>query len=709
MGIVVRKAVLLAMAAISTAGAQMKYPPAARGSQFEDLSGIRVPDPYRWLESQGSPEVRAWTAAQNTLTESFFAQLPRRAEVAARLSRAASAARVSSPFSAGERMFFYENAGLENQPALYVQDRHDTPPRVLIDPNVFSKDGLIAIVGEAASPDGRYLAYAVSTQGSSWKTVRVRDVRTSQDLEEELHGIKDSTLAWTRDSRGFFYFRLDSAKTSTPNAIAPDGRQRLFYHRVGRPQSDDQVVYENREHPDWQVGARVSEDGQYLVLSLRAPTDTKNRLHFIDLDNPKKPNLSAPVVKLFDANDALYEFVASEGPLFFIRTSRGAPRTRVVAVDINAPDENHWVNVVRETYDPLVEARRVDDRIVAHRLHDVHSVLELYSLDGAQRGVISLPGVGTVTGISGRDDTREIFYTFSSYLMPPTVYRYDMETRTGTPFRDTRADSTLSSYESWQLIYTSKDGTRVPMWITVRRGITLSGSLPVLLEAEGAFGHYGTPRYSPLAAAWLQSGGIYAVANVRGGGEYGRMWHETGRASRKQTGVDDLIAAAEFLVNQRYTRAPLLGLVAHGGGALLAGAALVQRPELFGAAALDAGLFDLARYSRFTVGRMWASEFGAPENAADAKMMAAVSPVATVKSGAKLPTILLTVGDYDDVIPPVHSFKFAAALQSAQTAPAPILLRVEPDIGHGPGVPLTKRLAIDADRLAFLMNALKAR
>jgi len=688
----------------------LKYPPTPRGAQVDELNGLRVADPYRWLEAVTSPEVHDWVTAQGAVTESYLSRVPHRADVAERVRRLALYPKLRAPFAGGERLFYYENSGMENQPALYVQDRRDLPARVLIDPNAFSHDGLIAIVDQAASPDGRYLAYAVSTQGSAWREVRVRDVRSGQDLDDDLRGIKHSPLAWTRDERGFFYVRSDPAVTSPPNPLAPDGRDRLYYHRLGKRQSDDRLMFEAADHPDWRLRADVSEDGQYLVIAARpgAGTESPNRLYFIDLDNPKHPNLGAPIVKLFDAGDALYEFISSTGPLFFIRTTKDAPRARVVAVDINSPDTDHWTTVVRETYDPVIGALRVDDRIVAHRLHDAHSVLELYSFDGGARGVVPLPGagIGTVAEINGCGDDREFYFTYSSVLEPPSVYRYGLDERTAVSYRTARGDTALARYETTQLFYSSKDGTRVPLFITARRGIALDGTHPALLSGDGAFNTSSTPRYSPMIAAWLESGGVYAVADVRGGGEYGRAWHDAATGARKQTSFDDFIAAAEFLVDQRYTRPSMLAMSGRGNGGLLVGAALTQRPELFAAALIDAGLLDMTRFDRFTGAAAWTREYGSPDNSADLRALLAYSPLQRLKAGTTYPATLLTVGDHDEVFTPVHSYKFAAALQASQAGAAPELLRVVSNAGFGPGTPLGQELAVDADRLTFLFGAL---
>ncbi|MGH9885496.1 MAG: prolyl oligopeptidase family serine peptidase, partial [bacterium] len=403
----------------------------------------------------------------------------------------------------------------------------------------------------------------------------------------------------------------------------------------------------------------------------------------------------------------LYEFVASQGNVFFLRTTKGAARGRLVGVDINMPDPNYWTTAIRETYDPLTWVRRVDDRFVAHRLHDAHSVLELYSIDGVARGSIQLPGVGTVTELNGRSEPREIYFTFTSFVQPATVYRYDLDTRNVTPYKEARSDSALARFETTQLFFTSKDGTRVPMFITAKRGITLDGSHATLLAADGGFGSPMSPVFSAETAAWLELGGIYAVAS-RGAGEYGRAAREAASGARKQVAVEDLLSAADFLINQRYTRAPLLGVTGRGHGAMLAAAAMLRRPELFGAALLDEGLYDMARFSRFTVGPTWISEYGSPDRPADLHGMLAYSPLQTIQSERSYPATLITVGDRDDVMAPLHSFKLAATLQAAQRGSAPVLLRVDYDVGFGPGEPTSKRIALATDRLTFLSNALRA-
>jgi len=686
----------------------LRYPPTPRGAISDELNGIRIADPYRWLENVNSNEVRDWVAAQSALTEASLAQVPQRVEIENRVRQASDFTEISAPRIAGDRLFYFARKADQNVSSVLVQEHRNAVARVLIDPNVFARDGLLAILDQLPSPDGRYLAYTVALQGSSWRTVRLRDTRSGQDLDETIQGLNRSPLAWTADARGFFYVRTDPGKSTTApvNPLAPTGRDQLFYHRVGRSQSSDQLVFEAAAHPEWVLDATVSEDGHYLVISAQPRSEARNRLYLIDLDNPRRPNLGAPLVTLFDAGDARYQFVGNAGQLFFIRTNKSSPRSRIVAVDINSPDESHWTTVVRETYDPIVGALRVDDRIVVHRLHDAHSMLELYALDGGPRGTIQLPGVGTVTQLSGDSGDRSLYFTYTSFLQPPTVYRYDLDTRAVTPFGDPPRDTLSNTYETTQLFFTSTDGTRIPMFITARRGIMLTGRHPTLLTGIGAFGQSATPMYSPMLATWLELGGIVAVPNVRGGGEYGRGWHDAGSGAAKQTSFDDFTAAAQFLVRERYTQPASLGVIGHGFGGLLAGVAITEHPELFAAAAIDAGVFDMTRYSRFASGWRWLPEFGSPDNPAVLRGLLAYSPLQNVRPGVHYPATLLSVGDHDDVVTPAHSYKFAAMLQANQAAAGPVLLRVVRDAGFGAATPAASRMALDADRLAFLVRAL---
>ena len=701
-------AVLCAGRAAGQGGGSPRYPPTPRGAVSDDLNGVRIADPYRWLEDVTSNEVRDWVAAQNALTSAWLGQITQREEIASRVRTVSAFVETTAPSFGGDRLFFMERTPGQNLPAVLIQERRGAPAHVLIDPNASSRDGLLAVLDQLPSPDGRYLAYSVGIQGASWRTVRVRDTRTGLDLDQSIQGLDRPPIAWTDDARGFFYVRTDPGRGAVigANPLTPIGRDQLFYHRIDRPQSSDRLVFEAADHPDWLLGAAVSEDGQYLVISARPRSADRNRLYLIDLDNPHRPNLGAPLVTLFGDADARYEFVGNAGQLFFIRTNRNSPRSRLVAVDINSPDATHWTTIVRETYDPLVGAVRVDDRIVAHRLHDAHSVLELYALDGAARGSIQLPGVGTVTRLSARSDDRSLYFTYTSFLQPPTVYRYDLDARTVTPFRDVPLDTLSATFETTQLFYTSGDGTRIPMFITARRGITLNGRHPTLLTSIGAFGESATPAYSPMLAAWLELGGIVAVPNVRGGGEYGRGWHLAGAGAAKETSFDDFAAAAQFLVRERYTQPSTLAVAGHGFGGLLAGVAITQHPELFAGAAIDAGVFDMTRYTRFAAGWRWLPEFGSPDDTTALRVLLGYSPLQNVRPGVHYPATLISVGDHDDVVTPAHSYKFAAMLQADQAGQGPVLLRVSRDVGFGPGTPAAPLVSLTADRLAFLVRAL---
>jgi prolyl oligopeptidase len=688
------------------------YPATRRGGQVDELGGMTVADPFRWLEDPGSAEVARWIAAENAVTDTILNRVAGRADIRARVERLWNYAKVRPPFSAGDRTFMPENDGLENQAVLWVRDARNGIPRLLLDGDLFAQDGSVAIAALAPSPDGRYLAYGVSKHGSQWREFRVRDVRTRQDLSDTVRGIAQSSVSWTRDERGFFYVRTDreggGGMAGVPATLAPSRPQRVFYHRIGQRQSQDQTIFERAEHFDWRYGVVVSEDGQYAVITIAsgAGMGEPSRVYFIDLDNPKRPNVGAPVVRLFDAADAMYEFISSRGSLFYLRTNRAAPRGRVVAVDINAPSESRWQTIVGESYDPLVEAVRVDDRIIAHRLRDAHSVLELYDLGGTARGSIPLPGIGTVGEFTSDANERAAYFAFSSFLIPPLVLRYDFETRTVVRYREPRAATDLGDYETTQIFFNSKDGARVPIFVTARRGLVRDGSHPTLLVADGGFDRAMTPHFSPAVAAWLEIGGVYAVASVRGGGEYGRAWRVSGAGPQKQNAFDDFAGAAEFLISQRYTRPSALAIAGRGNGGLAVGAVLTQHPELVGAALIDGGLLDLVRFNRFTFGWMWTPEYGSPVDGNQLRTLLAYSPLHNVRNGTRYPATFITTGERDDGIPPLHALKFAAAMQGAQAGSAPILLRVEGDAGELDLMPTLRRVALDADRLTFLAAAL---
>jgi prolyl oligopeptidase len=736
-----------------TQGGPLAYPPAAKGTQVDDYHGVSIADPYRWLEDTDAPATKAWVEAQNKLSDGFLATIPERATIKYRLTQLWNYARYGAPFKEGSRYFYFENTGLQNQSVLFVQDRLNAPARVLLDPNVLSPDGTVALSGQAASDDGHYLAYSLSTSGSDWQELHVRDVDTGRDLPDTVKWVKFSGISWTHDNKGFFYSRYDEP-TSGNKMTNVNRNQKVYYHRIGRPQSGDELIYDRPDQPDWIFAANVSDDGQYLIITVFQGTDVRTRLYFVDLDNPGKPEINNPVVRMIDKLDAEYDFVGNRGTNFYVRTDRNAPRGRIVAVSIENPREERWNTIVAESKDALVSATMAGQNIVANYLQDAHSSIRFFSgsrdalrdqrdqrprqqqqpknpgsiyddtstapiltrgsraLTGGgfpQIGELQLPGIGTVGELHGKQDDDELFYSFTSFLYPTTIYRYDLKSRSNELFRAPKVAFDASKYETKQVFYTSKDGTRVPMFITAKKGLTLDGTNPTLLYAYGGFNISETPAFSAANAAWLDMGGIYALANLRGGGEYGKEWHEAGMLAKKQNVFDDFIAAAEYLIKEKYTSTPKLAIRGGSNGGLLVGAVMTQRPELFGVALPEVGVMDMLRFQKFTIGWAWTSDYGSSDNADQFKYLRAYSPLHNIKPGTCYPPTLAFTADHDDRVVPGHTFKFVATMQAAQACANPILVRIETKAGHGAGKPTTKQIDEAADRFAFLVRELHMR
>src|SRR6266550_3819791 len=528
-----------------TTTAPLSYPSAARGTQVDDYHGTSIADPYRWLEDVDATTTKAWVEAENKLTDSFLATIPERAAIKDRLTQLWNYARYSAPFKENGRYFYFQNTGLQNQSVLFVQDGRNAAPRVLLDPNTLSTDGTVALSGTSASDDGHYLAYSISTSGSDWQELHVRDANIGgRDLPDTVKWVKFSGISWTHDNKGFFYSRYDEP-TSGNKMTNTNRNHKLYYHRVGQPQSRDQLVYDRPDQPDWLFSGNVTDDGQYLIITVSQVTDVRTRLYFIDLDNPGKPEIDNPVFRLIDKTEAEYDFVGNRGTMFYVRTDRNAPKGRVVAISIDNPREERWNTIIPENKDALVNATMAGDDIVANYLQDAHSSVRFFTgsrddrrdqrqrtqqLGGGftLRGELPLPAIGTVGDIHGRQGDDELFYSFTSFLYPTTTYRYDLKSRRNEVFKAPTVAFDASSYETRQVFYTSKDGTRVPMFITAKKGIQLDGNNPTLLYAYGGFDISVTPSVSAANVAWLEMGGIYAVANLRGGGEYGKDWHEGG-------------------------------------------------------------------------------------------------------------------------------------------------------------------------------------
>lgn len=740
---------LLLLTAGATLDAQalperLQYPVTARGGQVDDYHGTSVADPYRWLEETGSPATRAWIDAQNRLTFGYLATIPERDDIRRRLTEVWNYPKYAVPTKIGSRLFYFENSGLLNQSILYVRDGN-RPPRVLIDPNGLSPDGTVALSITSESPNGRYMAYGVSVRGSDWRELRVRDVETGRDLRDTVKFVKFSDISWTRDNRGFFYSGYGQG-VAGDSLTSVNRNQRVYYHRLGTPQSADEIIYERRDQPDWLFGAKVSDDGVYAIITIYEGTDPRTRLYYVYLDNPGRPRVNAPVVRLIDRFDAEYEFVHSTGDYLLVRTNLGAPRGKLVRIDINHMRPDRWVTVIPETSDALQSVVVAGEHIVTSYLEDAHSTVRVYGMpnlndprrgrgmsgpDGrtpAQTGdrappassdrraqtapgypyigELKLPGLGTVDAISGKPGDNEMFFSFVSYLSPRTVYRHDLKKHVTEEFKAPRLSIDATGYETRQVFFSSKDGTRVPMFITMKKGLVLDGTNPTILHGYGGFNVAQTPAFSPSNLVWMEMGGIYAVANLRGGSEYGKEWHEAGILAKKQNVFDDFIGAAEYLIRERYTSSPKLAISGGSNGGLLVGAVLNQRPELFGAALPAVGVMDMLRFHKFTIGWAWTSDYGSADDPGQFRFLHTYSPLHNIKPGVRYPATLVTTADHDDRVVPGHSFKYAAALQAAQSGPAPVLIRIQTSAGHGAGKPTTMRIEESADRLAFLVRAL---
>jgi len=701
-------AVLTLLAASAPALAQrIAYPEARRAEQTDDFHGTSVADPYRWLEDTDAPETRAWIEAQNRVTEQYLAAIPQRAAILNRLTALWNYPRWNAPFKRPGRYFYFKNDGLQNQSVLYVQPSLTGQARVLLDPNTLSADGTVALSAVSVSEDGRLLAYGVSSGGSDWQEFRVRDVETGQDLPDHLRWIKFSGAAWTHDGRGFFYARYAEPRGNALTATVRN--QKLYYHRLGTPQSEDVPVYERPDEPDFGLSPEVSDDGRYLVISVWKGSDRRNRVHVIDLGDAAQPGVRGRVARVLDGFDASYSFIGNQGPVLYFQTDNGAPRGRVIAVDLRDPAPARWRTVVPQGEDAIQGAWRVGGRFVTHVLHDASSRLRVYGASGGVQREVELPGLGSVGGVNGRPGDPELFFTFTSYLYPSTVFRHDLASGRTAPLWAPRTGFDAGRYVTRQLFYRSKDGTRVPMFVTHRRDLPMDGNNPTLLYGYGGFNVATTPGYSTSVAVWLEMGGVYAVANIRGGSEYGEVWHQGGMLANKQNTFDDFIAAGEHLVAQRYTSPQKLAISGGSNGGLLVGAVLNQRPDLFGAALPAVGVMDMLRFHKFTIGWAWTSDYGSPDDPAQFRTLRAYSPYHNVQAGARYPAVLVTTGDHDDRVVPGHSFKYAAAMQAAQAGEAPVLIRVETRAGHGAGKPTQMVIEEAADRWAFLVRSLGMR
>ena len=675
----------------------MTYPSAPRGAVVDTYHGHDIPDPYRWLEDGDTPATRAWIEAEAALTERFLAGVPARDAIHRRLTAVWDYERFGLPRRVGDDYVFSKNSGLQNQSVVYIARALDGPARVLLDPNAFSPDGTVALSGMTFSDDGRLMAYATSASGSDWMTWRVRDVAGGTDLDDEIRWSKFSSASWRNDGSGFYYSRYPEPDATT-QFKDENYNQKVYFHRLGSPQSADALVYERPDHPDWTLYPFVTDDGNWLIVSSAHGTDPNNRVFVWDLRSPE-----SGVIELLPLGDATYDFVGNLGERFYFRTTKGASRGRIVRLDVHARE---LVEVVAESADALEGASLFDDVLVLSYLRHAHSVVRRVNVRGDLLGEVELPGLGSATGFGGKQRERETFYAYTSYTTPVSIYRLDVATGTSSLVFAPQVPFDLQAFESERVFYTSKDGTRIPMIVTRKAGTPRDGTAPAILYGYGGFNISLTPAFSPATMVWLELGGTFVVANIRGGGEYGEDWHLAGTKDRKQNVFDDFIAAAEFLIAERYTSTPKLAIYGGSNGGLLVGACVTQRPELFGAAVAAVGVLDMLRFQKFTIGWAWTSDYGSSDEPGEFAYLRTYSPLHNIVPGTAYPATLIVTADHDDRVFPAHSFKFAAALQAAQGGSAPILIRIETKAGHGAGKPTGKLIDEAADRFAFLVKVL---
>jgi len=678
------------------------YPLSRKTDQVDNYHGSLVSDPYRWLEDPNTQETKDWVEAQNQVTFAYLNQIPHREKIKQRLTQLWDYEKYSIPFKQGEeqRYFYFKNDGLQNQSVLYTLKHLADEPRILLNPNQLSMDGTVALSGIAVSEDGKLLAYGLSTAGSDWQEWKVRDVETGEDLEDHLRWIKFSGASWTSDHQGFFYSRYDEPNEKTKLEDV-NYYQKLYYHQLGTPQTADLLIYHRPDQKEWGFSGNVTEDGRYLIISVWLGTDTKNLVFYKDLTNPK-----AEVVELINQFEANYSFIDNEDGLFYFRTDLNAPRGRVIAIDPENPASENWQEIIPQAAETLESVGILNNQFVLDYLQDAHTQIKIFDLHGGFVREVDLPGLGSAAGFGGKRHDRETFYIFTSFTIPGTIYRYDMVTGKSEVFRQPKIDFDPTNYETKQVFYHSHDGTQVPMFITHKKDIQLNGKNPTYLYGYGGFNVSLKPTFSVNNLIWLEMGGVYAIPNIRGGGEYGEEWHQGGMKEKKQNVFDDFIAAAEWLIANEYTESTKIAIAGGSNGGLLVGACMTQRPELFGAALPAVAVMDMLRFHKFTIGWAWVSEYGSAETPEEFKFLSAYSPLHNIKPGTAYPATLITTADHDDRVVPAHSFKFAAALQANQVGDAPILIRIETKAGHGAGKPTTKIIQEAADKYAFLVQVL---
>ncbi|OGQ91834.1 MAG: prolyl endopeptidase [Deltaproteobacteria bacterium RIFOXYA12_FULL_58_15] len=676
------------------------YPLTKQVEHADNYHGVMISDPYRWLEDLDSADTAEWVKKQNDLTFSYLEKIPQREALKKRLTQLWNFERYGVPFRRGGRVFFSKNDGLQDQAVFYWAESIDAEPKVLIDPNTLSKDGTVALSNISVSNDGRFVAYGLQIAGSDWVLWKIRNVDTGRDLSDNLKWIKFSQLAWTSDNEGLFYSRYPKPKKGATYE-QPNYNNKLYFHRLGTEQHEDELVFEYPQEKEWRFDAIVTDDGLYVIVLVSKGTDDRYRVMYKRLDVA-----GARLVELIGNFDYEYTPIGSQGPVLYFKTTNGAPRGRVIAIDTRDPNPDSWREVVPQKHATIDSVSMLGGQLIVGYLVDAHNEVEVLDLDGNLQRNIELPGIGSAWGFDGRQDDSETFFAFSSFARPTSIHRYDIRSGAVTLFREPKVAFNPADYETTQLFATSKDGTRVPLFVTHKKGLELDGKRPTYLYGYGGFNISITPWFQVSTLVWMEMGGVYAVASLRGGGEYGEQWHEAGRLANKQNVFDDFAACAEHLISAGYTSTPKLAIGGGSNGGLLVGASVTQRPDLFGAAIAQVGVLDMLRFHKFTIGWAWTDDYGSSDDPDGFKVLRAYSPLHNLKTGTHYPATLLVTADHDDRVVPSHSFKFAAAMQAAQSGDAPVLIRIETRAGHGAGKPTSKQIEEVADSWSFLLREL---
>ncbi|MEP6787168.1 MAG: prolyl oligopeptidase family serine peptidase [Acidobacteriota bacterium] len=688
------------LAANVTAQTRFAYPKPHRGDQVDDFHGTKVADPYRWMEQTDSDETKAWIDAENKLTNSYLSTIPQREAIKNRLTELWNYERYGAPSKVADGFYIYtKNDGLQNQSVLYRASSISDPGTIFFDPNKLRADGTAALSGSAFTDDGKLWAYGVAEAGSDRTEWHVMETATGKLLPDTLAPNRQGVNAWLKDNSGFYYTGYPPAEKGQ-ELKTTTFFQKLYFHKMGTPQSEDYVVYERPDNKEYFSGGQVSEDGKWLLITVGKGTERMNMVSFKSLDTK-----DAPIVPLITDLNNSWNFIGNDGPVFYFETDKDAPRSKVVKVNVLA--RSHiWSDVIPESKDTLNGVQFVNEQFVLNYLSDAHTNIKIFDTNGKRVRDVALPGIGTAGGFGGKRTDTETFYTYSSFNAPPTIYRYDMKTGKSTLFRQAKVKFDPSLYEVKEVFYQSKDGTKVPMFLTYKKGLKLDGTNPTILYGYGGFNIPSTPGFSVARVAWLEMGGVYAVACIRGGSEYGKDWWTGGSRLNKQNVFDDFAWAGKWLIANKYTSTPKLAIQGGSNGGLLVGATLNQNPGLFGAAIPQVGVMDMLRFDKFTIGWAWKSDYGDPADATDFAAMYAYSPYHNAKPGTKYPPTLVTTSDHDDRVFPAHSFKYTAAMQYAQAGDAPVLIRIQVRGGHGAGLPTALQIEQQADLYGFLVKSL---